>query len=104
MSKIGIIGDRDLILGFKALGVELFPVSNKEETKNALEEAVKEKFSICFITEKWAALVLDEIKNIRKSTYPLVTIIPDASGSTGIGQEWIRESAIRAIGTDALFK
>lgn len=36
MSDIAMIGDRDSILGFKALGVAIFPVNTKGESAEVL--------------------------------------------------------------------
>ena len=30
MHKIGVVGDKDSILAFKAVGVDVYPVTNKE--------------------------------------------------------------------------
>ncbi|MGB9594931.1 MAG: V-type ATP synthase subunit F [Candidatus Poribacteria bacterium] len=38
MSEIAMVGDRDSILGFKSLGVEIFPVNNVEECLSALKD------------------------------------------------------------------
>ena len=36
MYKVGIIGDKDSVLGFKAVGLEVFPCSRSEEAKKIL--------------------------------------------------------------------
>ena len=36
MYKIGVIGDRESILGFKAVGLTVFPCDNRDEAANAL--------------------------------------------------------------------
>ena len=33
MYKIGVIGDKDSIMGFKAVGISVFPVSTPEKLK-----------------------------------------------------------------------
>ena len=38
-SKVAVIGGKDYLLGFKALGVSVFPVKTGEEASQALAEA-----------------------------------------------------------------
>ena len=38
MYKIGVIGDRESILGFKAVGLTVFPCDEAEEAKKILKE------------------------------------------------------------------
>ena len=33
MSKVGIIGDKDTVMGFLALGIDIFPAYSAEEIK-----------------------------------------------------------------------
>ena len=36
MHKIGVVGDKDSILAFKALGVDVYPVVSKEEARRTI--------------------------------------------------------------------
>jgi len=40
MYKIALIGDKDTIIGFKLLGVSLFPVTSKDEALEVLDKLV----------------------------------------------------------------
>jgi V/A-type H+-transporting ATPase subunit F len=40
MYKVAVIGDKDSILGFKALGVITYPVTNSKEAISALRETL----------------------------------------------------------------
>ena len=56
MYRIGVIGDRDSVLGFQALGLEVCPVENTEEARQALHRMAKENFAILYLTEQpWAS-------------------------------------------------
>ena len=45
MYKIGVIGDRESVLGFKAVGLEVFPCDRSEEAEEVLEKMAKEQFA-----------------------------------------------------------
>ena len=38
MHKIGVVGDKDSILSFKALGIDVYPVITKEEARSTIDE------------------------------------------------------------------
>jgi V/A-type H+-transporting ATPase subunit F len=43
--KIGVVGDKDSVLAFKALGIDVFPVVEADEAKkqNKNEKGLKER-------------------------------------------------------------
>ena len=43
MYKIGVIGDRESILGFRAVGLTVFPCDEAEEAKKILKFVREEK-------------------------------------------------------------
>ncbi len=38
MSKVGIIGDKDSVMGFLALGIDIFPAYTAEEIKKKIHQ------------------------------------------------------------------
>ena len=105
MYKIGIIGERDSVLGFMALGFSVFEAEDAESAKNALRGAVKNgEFAVIFITESLASLIEDETEKYKDMPLPAVVSLPGKEGSIGYGMENIRSAALRAIGADILFE
>ena len=43
MYKIGVIGERDSVLGFKAVGLDVHPCSQSDEAKKILHELAKDE-------------------------------------------------------------
>ena len=41
MYKIGVIGDRESVLGFQAVGLDVFPAGDAEEEKKTLKRRRK---------------------------------------------------------------
>lgn len=104
MYKIGIIGDRDSVLGFMALGFSVFDVKDAEEARARLRAAVKEEaYAVIFITEDLAEKLEDELERYKDDPLPAIVSIPGRNGTTGYGMSNIREAAIRAVGADILF-
>jgi Archaeal/vacuolar-type H+-ATPase subunit F len=52
MYKIGVIGDKDSVLAFKALGVDVFTVSDKDSARKALDNAARDKYGIILLQNK----------------------------------------------------
>ena len=44
MYKIAVLGDRDSVLGFKALGLDIFPTEGTEEARQTLHKLAKEDY------------------------------------------------------------
>ena len=102
MSEIAMIGDRDSILGFKALGVAIFPVNTNSESIEALHEVIKQEFKVAFITEQMAPSP-EEIANIiGDRTFPIVTMVPSNSGATGLAMQRLKMLVRKAAGADIL--
>ncbi len=46
MYKVAVLGDRDSVLGFKALGLDVYPVTTAEEARKKLHELAKEDVAV----------------------------------------------------------
>ena len=100
MYKVGIIGDKDSVMGFLALGIDIFPA---DEIKKTIRDLVEKEYAIIYITEQASLLVQEYITRYKDNRLPAIIIIPGIGGSMGIGMNEVRESAKRAIGADILF-
>jgi len=100
--KIAVIGGKDYILGFKALGVSVFPVETGEEASQALTSIKDGNYAAIFISEDFAEALKDILEEIREKPLPAVAFIPDPRGSRGLALERLRQNTRRAIGTDIL--
>ena len=102
MSEIAMIGDRDSILGFKALGVVIFPVNTKDESIVALEKVIEQEYRVAFITEQIAPSPEEIAEIIGDSTFPVVTMVPSNRGSTGLAMQRLQMLVRKAAGADIL--
>ena len=103
MYKIGVIGDRESILGFKAVGLDVFPIDDSEEAKKTLKRIAKEDFAIIYITEQLYQYMMDEVDEYTDSRLPAIIPIPGKDGTLGIGMTSVKKSVERAVGADILF-
>lgn len=104
MYKVGIVGDKDTILGFLALGMDIFPAYEAEEIKKTIRDLVEKEYAIIYITEQASLLAKDYIARYKDFQLPAIIVIPGIEGNLGLGMNEVRESAKRAIGADILFK
>ena len=103
MYKIGVIGDRESILGFKAVGLDVFPVDDPDEARKILKRIAKEDFAIIYITEQVYQVMMDEVDEYTDSRLPAIIPIPGKDGTLGIGMTSVKKSVERAVGADILF-
>lgn len=102
-SKIAIIGDKDLVEGFTAAGFQaFFPADVKSEIASALDEVVLNDFSLCFILERFALKVREQIRELGQKTYPAIVVLPDYREDFGLTAEFLKEVIVRATGTESI--
>ena len=104
MLKIAVIGGKDTVIGFKAVGLEACPASNSTEALQALRDLTKEdsEYAIIYIEEKLAQDLTHEIDRFKDSPSPAIIMIPGREGSLGLGQNALRAAVERAVGTNIL--
>ena len=105
MYKIGIIGSRDAVLGFMALGFSVHEAESAEDAARELHAMARSgEFGVIFITENFARELENDIARYRDLPTPAVVSIPGQEGSTGYGMNNLRHAVERAVGADILFK
>jgi V/A-type H+-transporting ATPase subunit F len=102
MYKIAVLGDRDSVLGFRALGLEVFFVQEAQETKSLINRLSREQYAVIYITEQLAEELKTVIDEYKDDVTPAIILIPGKEGSLGIGMKNVHESVERAVGVDIL--
>ncbi len=103
MHRITVVGQKDSIYGFAALGLEVFPVSDSNEAKATIKHLLKDDAAIIFLTESFASEIYEEVSVLIKENMVAIIPIPDISGTLGVGMENLRDAVLKAVGTDILF-
>ena len=104
MLRIAVIGGRDTVIGFKALGLATFPADDVVQATKLLRWMIKEdpNFAIIYIEETLAAGMQAEIDKYKDSPTPAIILIPGREGSIGLGQTALKAAVERAVGTNIL--
>lgn len=100
--KIAAIGDRDSVLGFRTLGLEVFPAETAEEARLLLHRLAKENYAIIYLTEGFAKSMGADIDRYKDAVTPAVILIPGREGTLGIGMDAVKTAVERAVGADIL--
>lgn len=100
--RIAVLGDRDSVLGFQALGLSVFPVQDGQEARTTLHRLAREDYGVIYLTEGLAAELERDIARYQDVPTPAVILIPGREGPQGIGLGNLKAAAERAVGVDIL--
>lgn len=103
MYKIAVMGDRDSIYGYAALGLDTYPVTNPEEAAKQLKTLADSQYAVIYVTEALQAKLETEIDRYVSEGLPAIIPIPGVSGNTGMGMRNVKKSVERAVGSDIIF-
>ena len=90
--RTAIIGNKDTIEGFKALGVHPYPAGNARKALETvkrlriqtLDPSSTEKYAVIFILEDLASgIPEDEYTKVSEGALPAILVIPGLEGSRG---------------------
>jgi V/A-type H+-transporting ATPase subunit F len=104
MLKIAVIGGPETVMGFKAVGLDVFPAIDDREALNILNKLTEnpDNYAIIYIEETLAVNMQKEIAKYSESPIPAIILIPGREGSIGLGQSALKAAVERAIGTNIL--
>lgn len=98
--RIAVIGDWESVMGFRALGLDTYPVTSVDEAKERVRELAKTDCAIIYLTEQLAKDMEDVLARYKDELRPAIIMIPGRAGSLGIGQNNIQRAIERAVGAD----
>jgi len=102
MYKVAVVGDKDSVLPFMAIGIEVFSVENSEEAKKTVDTLAYNDYGVIFITEQAAVEIEETIERYNKMITPSIILIPGNKGSLGVGKKRIKDNVQKAIGINIL--
>lgn len=98
---VAVVGDKDSVLAFKAIGLDVFPVEDDAEARDAVHTLAR-TYSVIFVTEKVAIAADMYIKRYKARAYPVIVPIPSAEGSMNLGLDGINANVEKALGANVL--
>ena len=107
MLKIAVMGGRETVMGFKALGLATYPVDSPESAKKALRAATKvqengDEYAIIYVEETVAQYMMEDISRFQEKPSPAIILIPGRDGPIGLGLSALKEAVEKAVGSDIL--
>lgn len=99
-TKIAVIGDRGSVMGFKAVGFDVFEAEEDSSIASLVSELSKNQYGIVFVTEELIAVNQDVVEKYKDDMLPAIIPIPGRNGSLGIGMANIHKNVERAVGAD----
>jgi len=100
--QIAAVGDWESVMGFRALGLDTYPVTNAEEAREQIKRLARTDCAVIYLTEALAKELADVLDRYKDELRPAIILIPSRSGSLGIGKENIQRAIERAVGADIL--
>ena len=98
--RIAVFGDWESVMGFRALGLDTYPVTSGDEAKERVRELAKTDCAIIYLTEQLAKDMEDVLARYKDELRPAIIMIPGREGSLGIGMNNIQRAIERAVGAD----
>lgn len=100
--QIAVIGDWESVMGFRALGLDTYPVTSVEEARRTVHDLAKTDCAVIYLTEQLARDMGDVLSRYKDELQPAIILIPGREGPLGIGRDNIQRSIERAVGADIL--
>ncbi len=102
--KIAVIGDTESVMGFRALGLDVFP-ADAENAKAVFTSVVKAEspaYAILYITEELTVPLRGEIDALKDELIPAIIPIPSKNGTLNLGMTALNHAVERAVGSNIL--
>lgn len=103
VNKIAVIGDKDAVLGFKAVGVEVFDATTAEQASALVKKLSQQGYAVLFLAEDLAEQIPETLAKVKTQAFPAVVPIPTNGKSNGFGMKGIKADVEKAIGVDIIF-
>ncbi|MEF9918241.1 MAG: V-type ATP synthase subunit F [Eubacterium sp.] len=101
-AKMAVIGDRDSIMIFQALGFYTVYADKGPIIEKEIHRLAKENYAVIYITEQAAVMVPEAIERYKTEPFPAIIPIPNRFGTNGLGMKGIKDNIEKAIGADIL--
>lgn len=103
MAKCGVLGDKDSVLLFKAVGLDVFCETDGDRANMRLHRMAREGYAVIYLTETLYPKCRETIDEFKSQAYPAIIPIPDIQGTQGIGMSELKQNVEKAVGVDILF-
>ena len=74
--SIAVIGDWESVMGFRALGLDTYPVTSVEEARKTVHDLAKTDCAVIYLTETLAKDMADVLDRYKDNIQPAIILIP----------------------------
>lgn len=104
MYKIGVIGDKQSVSGFVAVGLSVFPCDDLEKARSTFHRLAEcGEYAILYITENYCKDMSKDLEKYMDLRLPAIIPIPGMDGGYGVGVGRSRKAVERAVGVDIIY-
>lgn len=100
MYKVAAIGDKDSLVAFRAVGIDVFSAYDARSARNLVDSLAKKEYGLIFITEAIAQSIEETIQRYKNKLLPAIILIPNNKGTLGIGMREINQNVEKAVGSN----
>ena len=103
-TRIAVVGERDLVFGFRALGIQTFSPLSAEDAERLASKIVRGDFALCLVDGRWLAAFKEEEAAAGRKFCPVIVGFSDYRSLTDELEKRVREMAVKATGSNSLVK
>ena len=99
MYKIAVLGEKEIVKGFTALGLDVLVCEAGDDARKTLRSAAAaDKYAVVYVTESCYASLGEERERYVGTLVPAVIPIPGPGPGAGIGHTLLDDMVVKAIG------
>ncbi len=104
MYKIAVVGDKESIFGFSAIGMDIYSAYEEEDIKNIIPKLIEENYAIIYITENVSIKAEEYLEKFNKRDIPAIVTIPNNTENLHYGEKRIKDMVQKSVGIEINFK
>lgn len=104
MYKIAVVGDKESIFGFSAIGMDIYPAYEEEDIKRIIPQLIEEDYAIIYMTENLSIKSEKYLEKLRKNKLPAIVTIPSNTENLRYGEERIKNIVQKSVGIEINFR
>jgi len=97
-ARVAVIGDKDVVSAFTALGFEIFPYTREHKVRETIKDLASKNYTLILITESCVENLNDFLAAYTSQPYPIILPIPDGVSPKGIGTARVIASTRKVTG------
>ncbi|SRR5690554_703132 len=103
MARAVVVGEKNLVLGFKGVGFEVVPTDAAEDFHREVMGLSRQgEVGLVLVTETMAEQSPQTLDDFRAAAEAVLVVIPSHEGSKGFSYAEMRKAVERSIGVDIL--